>query len=146
MQINRKKIKALFGNKMESGGTRMVFMFKSFVIKIPRIDFGWEIFLSGWLANVAERNKWKMIQKRTPYYDIWRPFLCPILFSSPLGIFVFMKRADKYLTETELKEWKLKNLPEGEEEYQYWFDDLHRRNVMWLKDRVVVVDYANVYR
>lgn len=74
--------------KVRKGQTRVVLLAGKWAFKIPRISNGWKFFLLGMLANENERL-WSGYDQR----------LCPVLWSSPLGLLLCMKRAEPWLSE-----------------------------------------------
>lgn len=81
------------------GCTRIVFVFKTTVWKIPRFTYSWEHFLKGFIANISEAKTWKYNSGK------WESgnshLLCPIKFASWGGWLIIMKKADveKHLNE-----------------------------------------------
>lgn len=65
------------------GTTRIVFVFNQFVVKIPNILDGWELFIYGLLANMQESRFGKLA-----WHD-----LCPVLWAFPGGWFIVMPKA-----------------------------------------------------
>jgi hypothetical protein len=51
--------------KFKKGVTRIVFIFKYKVIKIPNFTYGWYHLVRGVLANIEERNAFQ--------YTSWEP-------------------------------------------------------------------------
>lgn len=68
------------------GVTRIVLVFKSFVIKIPNFSYRWDHFLLGVIGNIRENKTWK-------YNEDKRNLLCPVLWCSWGGWILIMKRA-----------------------------------------------------
>lgn len=66
-----------------SGATRIVFIFKKFVIKIPNVR-EYKLFLYGILSNLQEKTFSKMK----------REDLAHVYFCSPFGLFLIMQRAE----------------------------------------------------
>jgi hypothetical protein len=73
-----------------NGVTRIVFVFKHVVVKVPK-PFVWSHFLRGILSNINEDNTWKWntgkFEKGTSY------LLCPVIWRSVGGWILIMKRA-----------------------------------------------------
>ncbi|MDP3740344.1 MAG: hypothetical protein Q8R02_23355 [Hyphomonadaceae bacterium] len=65
------------------GITREVILIGRYAIKVPRIVYGWRMFLCGLLANMQERE----------FARAGWPELCPVTFSIPGGWLVVMRRA-----------------------------------------------------
>lgn len=75
-----------------TGITRIVFVFKNIVIKIPK-PFIWHHFLTGILANMNESNTWKWNSGK---YGRGRSYLlCPVIFCSWGGWILVMKKIDR---------------------------------------------------
>lgn len=72
--------------KLNSDGmTRIVLIFNSFVVKVPKLKYGWKCFLQGILANINEASTWQ----NHPRKDL----LCPVLWSSWGGWVLIMQNA-----------------------------------------------------
>lgn len=65
------------------GVTREVFLTQHYAIKIPKLRYGWKLFLNGLLANMQERQ----------FGTLGWPELCPVVFSLPGGWLVVQRRA-----------------------------------------------------
>lgn len=65
------------------GITREVVLTRRYAIKVPRMVYGWRMFLCGLLANMQERA----------FGRCGWPELCPVVFSLPGGWLVVMRRA-----------------------------------------------------
>ena len=115
----------------KNGVTRLVFVFKTFVVKIPNFTCEHHHFLTGCQANWSERKQWKQ----------WRNFksdrtnrLCPTLFCSWFGLVQIQARAtilsnDQYLTS------------EQRIEFKDITNDIKPANFGYYKNRLVCVDY-----
>jgi hypothetical protein len=77
------------------GITREVFLVGRWAIKLPRVVYGWRMFLWGLLANMQERDF-----SRTGW-----PELCPVVWSIPGGWVVVMRRA-RPLTPSEWSDFR----------------------------------------
>lgn len=67
-----------------SGISRTVIVFRDFVIKVPKLKYGWYYFLLGLTSNIEEYKTWKIKQ-----HDL----LCPVRYMSWGGWFLVMERA-----------------------------------------------------
>ncbi len=65
------------------GSTRFIIPIGNYVLKLPRFD-SWRLFLNGLLGNMTEVQFNKMRE--------WDDYLCPIVFSLPLGFLVVMPK------------------------------------------------------
>lgn len=78
-----------------NGVTREVLLTGRYAIKLPKLTGGWSFFLRGLLANMQERRcgaaRW--------------PELCPVVFSSPGGWILVMRRTEP-LTEEGWKQFR----------------------------------------
>ena len=118
----------------EYGSTRIVFLTRSWAIKVPYY-LVWRNFLLGLLANMEER------QLHDVYWgEEYESFdrLCPVKFSLWGGWLLVMPRCEP-LTREEFEEWKAhcdyQNMPlEVEPKLSSWG---------WLEGRVVAIDYGN---
>lgn len=141
---------------MEIGSTRIVFIFKSVVIKIPNFTHSWQNFLKGLIANMSERRTWKYNSGK--YETGYSFLLCPVMWSSWGGWIVVMKRADMYR-----HEYEIRALPEmkmmvdhnasmlaykiwAEMRYKEWIEagfnsDIKVDNFGYYENRLVKIDY-----
>lgn len=133
--------------KINRGTTRTVFLIGQYAIKVPRFwhEFGqghrWKILLRGILANLDEHFWWKCAYKRHK--------LCPVLWRSPLGFILVMRRAEPLSEQEYDKEafkFMFENLPMDNKIEN--FGKLKRisnteSNCPWNEDRIVLVDYAD---
>lgn len=113
------------------GITRLVIIFNSFVIKVPRIDHGHVNFLYGCLANWKERQFYKKF--KNILYLTARDLVIPSLWCSWFGLFQIQKRAqplDRELTPKEIH--KFKDI----------CTDSKKENFGIYEGRVVCVDYG----
>lgn len=74
-----------------TGDTRIVFVFNSFVIKIPNFTYSWKHFLQGLISNLNEGKSWKA-SKHHWSGDI-SYLLCSVIWYSWGGWMLIMKRA-----------------------------------------------------
>lgn len=113
----------MFNLKIDSGLTRTVLLTDSVAIKFPNIRFGWKFFLMGMVANLQEKHIYKN-------YNFHYNCLCPVIFSF-FGLFLIMKRVDKYV--------------ESDEEIisllEFGFDR-NIENYGYIKNKLVIFDYG----
>lgn len=117
------------------GVTREVILTRSFAIKVPKLTYGWRLFLRGLLANMQERQFWTTRDHR----------LCPVVWSLPGGWLVVMMRAREMAD----AEWALFDA----ERFCGTPDDCEFEMIVpaepkqdsfgWLDGRVVAVDYGS---
>ena len=115
--------------KIKKGVTRIVFVFDSFVIKIPNFLYSHQNFLNGCLSNWSERKFTKDF-KDIPYYSYK---ICPTVFASWFGLFSIQPRAivlKRELTDEELKDFK------------YITPETKLVNFGYYEGRLVCLDYA----
>ncbi len=118
---------------MKRGTTRICFLIGNYAIKFPRLFYlsqgiKWKVFLRGILANIDEHFWWKCAYQREK--------LCPVIWKSPLGLVLVMKRATPLTTseyDKELFKKNFANLPL----------DNKCENFGKIDDRIVLVDYAD---
>lgn len=73
------------------GCTRLVFVFATFVVKIPNFTVCWRHFLTGLLANMGERDTYRW--NTGDYEDGKGHLLCPVIWASWGGWLLVMQRA-----------------------------------------------------
>lgn len=115
---------------INKGTTRIVFVFKTFVIKIPNFLYSHQHFLQGCYANWSERRFTKSFKCLPEYYNK----ICPTLFCTWFGLISIQPKAKmlpRPLTETEKKIFELYN-----------FEDIKTVNIGYYKDKLVLVDYV----
>ena len=110
------------------GITRDVFVFRSFVVKVPKLT-RWKHFLQGLVANMEERTAWDASLASLRVTELENP-LCPIIWSSWGGWILVMRRADPYPCH------------EVHPDHQAGTTDTHSLNYGMLKGRPVCIDYA----
>lgn len=116
------------------GVTRIVFVFKNFVIKVPNFTICHEHFLIGCQANWTERNISKTFSKCKDCNLTWT--IAPTYFCLWFGLFQIQARClelDRHLTKKEVKYFK-----------SLGFTDLKKENIGWYKDRLVIFDYGQL--
>lgn len=140
MEINRRGI------------TRIVFVFKKVVVKIPNFSYSWSHFLKGLIANIDEGRCWRYNSGK--YEKGKSHLICPVIWTSWGGWILVMQRADMKLWEQTVKE----HYPEPddchdrakyqEKLYKTWIEagfggDDKDDNYGYLKGKLVKVDYHN---
>ena len=122
---------------IEKGATRIVFIFRHKVVKVPRLII-WSNFLRGLLGNITENRTWKWNSGR--YAEGREKLLCPVLWCSWGGWLLVMRKVEvvtyaewKALTEKDITSYK-----------QHFPGDDHRRNYGWYEGRLVKLDYASI--
>lgn len=115
----------------KQGVTRLVFIFRRFVIKIPNFTVQHDHFLSGCCANWNERKRWKIFH---PCNDVdFGKKIAPTLFCSWFGLIQIQARCE------------ILHRHLSEEEVEYFKDvttDIKCQNFGYYKGRLVCVDYA----
>lgn len=77
---------------IKEGTTRIVFILKRIVIKVPNFRYQWDHGLKGLIANIQERRTWRWNSGR--YEKGTSHLLCPVLWTSWGGWLLIMRRAD----------------------------------------------------
>lgn len=112
------------------GVTREVILTRRFAFKIPRMVYGWRMFLCGLLANMQEREfgrlKW--------------PELCPVVFSVPGGWLVVMRRA---LPLTDDEWFSFDPIPFCQQAHRPLPVEHKRDSFAKIDGRIVAIDYGN---
>lgn len=117
-----------------SGVTRIVFLFETVVIKIPKPRI-WNHFLRGIIANINERDTYRYSSGK---YEKGQSYLlCPVIWCSWGGWVLVMKKA-KQLTEKEFSEHSF-----GEHLQWYRGDDTIS-NYGMLEGKIVKIDYGDL--
>ena len=114
---------------IEKGTTRLVFIFKYFVIKIPNFTYSHLHFLNGCYANWSERNFCKIFKNMPEFYNK----VAPSIFCSWFGIIQiqkYCKPLNREITEAELM--FLENVRGGESK---------RENFGIYNNNIVCLDY-----
>lgn len=122
--------------EIHKGTTRTVFLIGNYAIKIARFwsEFNkrkWKTFLKGLLANIDEHYWWNLPHKKE--------LLCPVLYKSPLGLILIMKRTHK-LRQDEYNRIKFTEL------YKGLPLDNQISNFGKLNNKIVLIDYANTFK
>lgn len=125
-----------------TGVTRIVFIFKQVVVKIPNFSYSWQHFLKGLLANIQENTCYKWSGNKE--------LLCPVIWASWGGWVLVMKRADIKRHEDEIRALPF-TIQDPEEQvkerYKEWINaglggDDKCDNYGYINNRLVKVDYA----
>ena len=139
-----------FDMQIKMGSSRLVVIFKNFVIKIPKF---WRIsrFALGVVENLTERY-WYCADNTVKTMDINKYPLAPILYASSNGLIMVMQRAD-VVTEKSYKDmipFDQARFVRDMEQLESWvkgFDfrhDLRMGNVGYIGSKLVMVDYGFV--
>lgn len=112
------------------GVTRHVFIVGRWALKVPRLNYGWAMFLRGLLGNMQEatwgRCGWDGI--------------CPVVFALPGG-FVIVQRRVRVMTDEEFAafDWRAFTRRKG-----YRIPAERKSDSFgWLDGAVVAIDYAD---
>jgi len=135
-----------------TGITRIVFVFKNFVVKVPNWHYSWLHFLKGLIGNINESKCWKYNSGKCESGK--SHLLCPVIWCSWGGWILIMKKADimRHLSEVMAMppipdDWHERK-KELSERYALWIDagfggDDKCDNYGYYQDRLVKIDYAN---
>lgn len=115
------------------GCTRIVFILRSVVIKIPKPRY-WSHFLSGLLANMRERDTWKW--NSGDYEKGTSHLLCPVLWASIGGWMLVMKKVDRVL------EWDEDSKFDISKHIEHFPGDDKVKNYGILDNKLVKFDYG----
>lgn len=124
----RRRIVGAWWNRF--GVTREVILVGRIAIKLPKVTYGWKMFLCGLLANMQERE----------FSRLGWTELCPVVFALWGGWLLVMRRA-RPLTEAEWADFDAKafcNRPDGLVPAECKIDSFGM-----LSGRVVAVDYGS---
>ncbi len=113
------------------GVTREVILVGNVAIKLPKITYGWKMFLCGLLANMQERE----------FSGLSWAELCPVIFSMRGGWLVVMRRA-KPLSATEWSSFDAETFckrPDG----SIIPAEFKPNSFGKLNGRIVAIDYGN---
>lgn len=115
--------------KIRKGCTRIVFVFRSYVIKVPNFTKNHLHFLQGCYANYAERS----FCKNFKYYSLEYDKVSPTIYCSWFGLFSIQKRVielSRPLIKKEIKYFKTTTI------------DLKYQNFGYLNNKLVCIDYV----
>jgi hypothetical protein len=113
---------------INTGVTRHVILIGRYAIKIPRLNYGYRLFLLGLLANNQERLFSTMKNER----------IAPVLFYLPGGFLSIMPRC-KLITDSEYEQLNLKDFENIPCEKSPGKSDSYG----WLKGQIVALDYGS---
>lgn len=131
------------------GSSRIVFILKNSVVKIPNFTYSWYLFICGVCANLEENNCWKWNSGK--YDKGTSHLLCPVKWCSWGGWILIMKKANvqKHVNEIYASAPLGDIDPEDEVKLRYkqWIDagfggDDKCDNYGYLENRLVKIDYA----
>ncbi len=111
-----------------------------YAIKLPKLTYGWQMFLQGLIANMQEAA-WR----GTDY-----PEMCPVIWSLPGGWCVVMRRADP-LSEADWNAFEPPRSPCSMPDYiESWTGgdyvvpaEMKPNSFGKLGGRIVAIDYGN---
>lgn len=123
-----------------NGCSREVFLVGAWAIKIPKLTYGWRMFLHGLLANMREAA-WS----GTDY-----PEICPVIFAIPGGWCTIMRRA-RPVTDNEFDALNLPRETAQPGEYvKSWTGgdyiipvETKADSFGWIDGRLVAVDFGD---
>lgn len=111
---------------VRTGANRTVLLIGAWAIKVPSFRNGVTYFVTGMLANLLERDRWRLSH---------HPNLAPVYLSLPFGLLNVCKRyrhiPARLLTKVELAQLPL-----------IGFDN-NGHNAAWEGGRIVAIDYGN---
>ena len=115
------------------GSTRVVLVFKSFVIKIPTFA-SWKLFLNGVLANLQERQ----------FSNMQNENLASVFFSDPIGLFIVMEKV-REVKHRGLFFLELERLVCSSDVHKdFWISDCKPENYGYnKKNKLVKLDFGN---
>lgn len=119
-----------------NGVTRIVFVLRTVVIKIPKFYIQWDHFLKGLIGNIEEGRTWRYNSGR---YERGRSYLlCPVVWTSWGGWILVMKRAEVMTRE----QWEL--VEDISVYREYFGGDDTMSNYGYIGDRLVKIDYGGM--
>lgn len=141
----------VFGQRnYRHGVTRMVILTKRYAIKMPRLDSGFSLLLTGWLGNRQENKCWQHAKgwkcTKGDVHNDPQLHLAPVYRMYFLGLVLVMGRC-KEITQEEGKafieaEVKGSATREGTFDWTYWCTDHHSGNFGRYEGRIVCLDYT----
>lgn len=119
--------------KIHKGMTRIVFAFKHFVVKFPRLCYGHQHFLKGCCSNWNERTlckDFKYFEGEPNLYFM----VAPSLYCSVFGLFQIQVKCSP----------KLEDIIEAEKKLYFSIcgSDNKKENFGWYRGRLVCLDYG----
>jgi len=119
--------------KICGGATRLVLVFKSFVVKVPTF-LSWRLFLHGLLANMQEE-----------LFSGVNDCLCPVIWADIFGFVLIMKRA--YVIPNRINHLNFCNYLEAKYKNnnmrEFILSDSKPSNWGILKGNLVKIDYGS---
>ncbi len=114
------------------GCTRHVILVGHYAIKVPRMNYGWRMFLNGLLANMQEcafsAAKWSE--------------LCPVLWAAPGGWMVVMPRV-RVMTDAEFEVFDREAFIRRPNDDGIVPAEAKSDSFGWMNGRVVAIDYGS---
>jgi hypothetical protein len=128
---------------IKRGATRIVFIFRKFVIKVPNFTYSYRNFIRGILSNIDEDRTWRWNSGK--YENGKSHLLCPVIFSLWGGWLLIMARADVLKWSGDVR--ALPHTDNPNDVYKEWIEaglggDDKADNYGYYKGRLVKVDYA----
>ncbi len=117
-----------------NGVTRLVFVFSTFVIKVPKPRH-WRNFLRGLIGNINEGDTWKWNSGK--YEKGTSHLLCPVIWSMWGGWLLIMKRAEPITTKQEGEVFR-------QDDWALFKGDDSLSNYGLLDGVCVKIDYADL--
>lgn len=116
------------------GSTRVVWVGKSYVIKLPPFNRGWSAFLRGLISNYNEVRLSKLRIEE----------LAPVPFHLPLGLLVVMPKV--IMKESDLSEWFYVCSISDDAELLSMVVSMTEKSVGRINDKVVAFDYGSLIK
>jgi hypothetical protein len=120
---------------IKEGSTRIVFIFKNCVLKIPNFKVQYNHFLLGLLANISEGERSK---------ELINADVAKVKYYNKLGLFLIMERAypvDKNIDWLRFKE-TIENKYKNHELGWFMLEDAKPYNWGYINGNLVKIDYA----
>jgi hypothetical protein len=124
---------------VKRGATRIVFVFKKVVLKVPNTQ-GYELFLNGILANLQE----KKFSRGCDRDDLAKVKSC-----DPLGLFLVMEKADTFdLYELQNMDFErfsdyLEETYKDDDMKEFMLSDPKPSNWGYINGKLVKIDYGD---
>lgn len=116
------------------GISRIVFIFKYYVIKIPNYRFGMLHFLQGCYANWSERHFCKSFKNEDNVYENLYKYVAPSYFCSWFGLLQIQAKCKPLLRDLTNEEKIIYKPLCGK--------DNKSENFGWYKEKLVCLDYV----
>lgn len=117
--------------EIKGGCTRSVLLIGKYAIKIPRLNYGWQLFLKGLLANMQEVHFSTMKDER----------MAPVIFSIPGGFLLVMPRCKAISKYDFLKVLNISYF-HGLEPFKVPVEN-KIDSFGWLNNKIVALDYGS---